>query len=268
VLNEDARRYIEHQTLPLKYWEKLTFSDDLLSNGNSDWENYLLSKGIVKARAVRVISEAALLGGAMSQGINIGLRILSDGAGQFNILCHGLCWVHAERALRRLEGKTEQERQNIAEVQDLLWQYYRKLQEYRENPTVTAKMKLGEDFEQIFSRCYLEQSSLNKVLEQFMSHKKELLEVLDCPRLPLHTNAAETDIREYVTWRKISGGTRSDAGRKARDTFVGLKKTCRKLGISFWQFLLSRSQFDGVIPPLSEVLQAKATVVLQGTTIC
>jgi hypothetical protein len=74
----------------------------------------------------------------------------------------------------------------------------------------------------------------------------------------LHNNAAETDIREFVTRRKMSGGTRSDAGRKARDTFVGLKKTCRKLGVSFWQYLRSRLQADGLIPPLSDLIRQKA----------
>jgi hypothetical protein len=48
--------------------------------------------------------------------------------------------------------------------------------------------------------------------------------------------AAENDIREYVTRRKISGGTRHDHGRMARDPFTGLKKTCRKLALSFWQY--------------------------------
>ena len=37
--------------------------------------------------------------------------ILSDGAPQFNVLVHALCWVHAERALRRLQGNTSQQRQ-------------------------------------------------------------------------------------------------------------------------------------------------------------
>ena len=72
-----------------------------------------------------------------------------------------------------------------------------------------------------------------------MLTKLELLRVLDPPQLqgglageaspantpPLHTNAAEADIREYVTRRKISGGTRHPDGRRARDTFTGLKKT-------------------------------------------
>ena len=61
-------------------------------------------------------------------------------------------------------------------------------------------------------------------MQQFFHHKQELLQVLDLPQLPLHTNAAETDLREYVTRRKISGGTRHDNGRRARDTFTGLKK--------------------------------------------
>jgi hypothetical protein len=68
----------------------------------------------------------------------------------------------------------------------------------------------------------------------------------------------KTDIREYVTRRKFSGGTRSELGRKARDTFVGLKKTCRKLGISFWNYLTSRLHGDEQVLLLSDVIRAKA----------
>ena len=61
--------------------------------------------------------------------------------------------------------------------------------------------------------------------------------VLDRPEIPLHTNGSENDIRCQVTKRKISGGTRSDAGRDCRDAFLGLAKTCAKLGIAFWDYL-------------------------------
>ena len=40
--------------------------------------------------------------------------------------------------------------------------------------------------------------------------------------------------------KKVSGGTRSDEGRRCRDTFATLKKTCRKLDISFWDYLTDR----------------------------
>jgi hypothetical protein len=56
--------------------------------------------------------------------------------------------------------------------------------------------------------------------------------VLDCSELPLHNNLSEGDIREYVKRRKISVGTRSEAGRRCRDTFASLKKSRRKRGIS------------------------------------
>jgi hypothetical protein len=266
VLNEDAKRYLESQGLAAKYWQTLNFSETVLAVEASQWQAYLSGLGIVSAKAVRVVTEAALLGGLMAQGIGKNLRILSDGAGQFNLLLHGLCWVHAERSLRRLQGNTKQQRQNIAEMQDLLWQYYRQLQQYRLTPTAEAKTTLDQEFDQIFGRCYRHHATLNIVLSQFRDHKAELLQVLDCPQLPLHNNSAETDIREYVTRRKISGGSRSEAGRRARDTFVGLKKTCRKLGISFWPYLLSRLRGDDLIPPLPDVIRAKASELSQVVT--
>lgn len=258
ILNDDAQQYLATQGLAAKHWATLTFSDQVLATEATAWQAYLSGLGIVSANAVRVITEAALLGGVLAQGIRDDLRILSDGAGQFNLLHHGLCWVHAERALRRLAGNTAQHRQHIAEMQDLLWTYYRQLQAYRQAPMAEAKQTLEEGFDQLFGRCYRHHASLNIVLQQFRDRKAELLRVLDCPELPLHNNASETDIREYVTRRKISGTTRSEAGRQARDTLVGLKKTCRKLGISFWQYLLSRVQGDDRIPPLPDVIRAKA----------
>jgi hypothetical protein len=57
---------------------------------------------------------------------------------------------------------------------------------------------------------------------------------------PLHTNGSENDIRCQVTKRQVSGGTHSDRGRDCRDTFLGLGKTCRKLGIAFGDYLRAR----------------------------
>ncbi len=68
-------------------------------------------------------------------------------------------------------------------------------------------------------------------MQQFCAHKEELLRVLDAPQVPLHTNAAETDLREYVTRRKISGGTRHDNGRRVRDTFTGKEENLSKISL-------------------------------------
>lgn len=143
VLNEDARGYLEVQGRALQHWEKLTFTDAVLAPDTSAWQVYLSGLGIVSAKAVRVRTVAALLGGVIAQGVGQSLRILSDGAGQFNVLLHGLCWVHAERALRRLQGNTKQQRQNITEMQDLQWLYYRQLQQYPQQPTAEGFITPG-----------------------------------------------------------------------------------------------------------------------------
>ena len=83
--------------------------------------------------------------------------------------------------------------------------------------------------------------------------------VLDRPETPLHTNGSENDIRCHVTRRKISAGTRSDAGRDCRDAFLGLSKTCSKLGIAFWDYLGNRLLVPGhrLIAPLPALIRCR-----------
>ena len=101
-------------------------------------------------------------------------------------------------------------------------------------------------------------ASLNLALKRMHRNKAELLLALERPELPLHNNLSEGDIREYVKRRKISGGTRSDEGRRCRDTFASLKKTCRKLGVSFWSFLNDRLRGAGQIPALPVLIDTRA----------
>ena len=92
------------------------------------------------------------------------------------------------------------------------------------------------------------------------ANKPDLLRVLDRPEIPLHTNGSENDLRCQVLKRKISGGTRSDTGRACRDAFLGLRKTCQKLGLSFWDYLGARLQVAGAagIPSLPDLIQQRA----------
>ena len=101
--------------------------------------------------------------------------------------------------------------------------------------------------------------TLNLALQRTGNNQHELLRVLDKPYLPLHNNLSERDIRDYVKKRKISGSTRSEAGRRCRDTFASLKKTCLKHKNSFWHYLKDRSFGESNIPPLSDLIRAAAT---------
>ena len=63
-----------------------------------------------------------------------------------------------------------------------------------------------------------------------------------------------------MTRRKISSGTRSEAGRDSRDAYLSLLKTCSKVNVSFWDYLGSRLQ----VPDAPEVPRL-ATLVAQKT---
>ena len=83
--------------------------------------------------------------------------------------------------------------------------------------------------------------------------------MLERPGIPLHTNGSEDDVRCCVLCRKISPGTRSDIGRDCSDGFLGLMKTCKKLGISFWNYLGSRFGVENAepVPDLASVVRAQ-----------
>jgi hypothetical protein len=62
-----------------------------------------------------------------------------------------------------------------------------------------------------------------------------------------------------VTIRKISGGTRGEDGRRCRDTFLSLKKTCQKNAISFWDYLGDRLGIaTKIIRRLPDIIRERA----------
>ena len=69
---------------------------------------------------------------------------------------------------------------------------------------------------------------------------------------------SERRLRDSVTKRKIRGGTRSEPGRRARETFASPKKTCRELGVNFWADLQDRVRGVGRIPRLADWIRRKA----------
>ena len=124
-------------------------------------------------------------------------------------------------------------------------------------PTPQWRGRLDNDFDRLFSKK-TGWPELDEELRKIHGKKSELLLVLEHPEIPLHNNLSENDIRQYVKKRKISAGTRSDVGRRCRDTFLSLKTTCRKLGVVFWRYLRDRIRRLNEIPPLTELIRRKA----------
>jgi hypothetical protein len=206
--------------------------------------DHLIAIGITKPNAVRLACEAAVAGSLAHHGLLQDAVIVSDGAGQFDVFLHGLCWIHAERLINRLITVTDEQRAAVALVRHLIWWLYSDLKLYRAVPTARAKASLKARFDRIFGRT-TGFAELDAALARLKERKAELLVVLDRPEVPLNTNSSEHDVRDPVTLRKISGSTRSEDGRRCRDTFLSLKKTCQKNDIPFWTYLGDRL---GIIP--------------------
>jgi len=184
--------------------------------------------------------------------------VVSDDAGQFAVGRHALCWVHAERLVHKLDTFTEQQRTAQQHVRSLIWNFYADLKAYRTSPTPRRRGQLRVRFDRIFRRR-TGFVTLDRLLARLHANKAELLAVLDHPDIPLHTNGSENDIRCQVTKRKVSGGTRSDVGRDCRDAFLGLAKTCAKLGVAFWDYLGTRLGMAGqpAVPPLPDLIRCR-----------
>ena len=258
ILNSEALSYMKQQKLPQNQWFKLSLSPNRVFKNKEEWEEYLNNIGIVKDSHVKKATEGALIGTIINNGVSPKLGIISDGAGQFRLLEHGLCWVHAERLINKLIPLTEEHLRAIEKVQAQIWEFYQDLKNYKNLTAQEQKpqqARLSTRFDEIFSQptCF---EPLELVLARLKRRKAELLKVLEKPELPLHNNASEQDIREFVKKRKISGSTRS-AGR-CRDTFASLKKTCRKLGVSFWNYLIDRVCGKNQIPALAQLIAEKA----------
>lgn len=257
-VTEEALSYMQEQGLAAAIRQQLHLQTPTEISTQEKWRHHLDALGIKGERHMRIATEGALLGGLLEKGLNPELAIISDGAGQFAILLHGLCWIHAERLIHKLIPLNDQHRQAIALVRDQIWSFYADLKTYKTQPDPARIPEFEWRFTSIFTQRTV-YATLDQTLKRLYRHKDELLLVLHRPDIPVHTNGSETDIRDYVKKRKVSGGTRSDLGRQCRDTFASLKKTCRKLGISFWQYLLDRVSLINTIPPLPTIIRNAST---------
>jgi hypothetical protein len=247
ILNDKAFAYMRAQGLPQTLLADLRAIETKTLADSEAWHSLLERLGIENKRHVRIATEGALLGAVAAAGIHPELIIISDDAGQFHVLDHALCWIHAERGLHKLVGYNKAQRAALDWARDEIGGLYQMLKAYKADPGPEARAAIEARFETLCTTrtCF---KTLNNALERLHNNGPELLRSLDRPDIALHNNQAERDIRDYVKKRKISGTTRSEAGRRSRDTFASLKKTCRKLGFSFWHYLSDRLTGTQAVP--------------------
>ncbi len=263
VISEAALAYMRGRALAGPVVERLAAHPAEVFADEAAWTAHLASLGIdrlaVTPDPVRIATEGALWGTIRAQGLLPGTVIVSDDAGQFRLGEHALCWVHAERLVHKLVPANDQQRRAVELTRTLIWWLYADLKAWQRDPCPRRAAALRARFDRIFTRRtgYV---VLDRLLARLHRRKAELLRVLQRPEIPLHTNGSENDIRACVTKRKVSGGTMSEDGRTARDVLLGLLKTCRKLGVSFYRYLGDRLRVPGAVPvpPLPDFVRQAA----------
>lgn len=166
--------------------------------------------------------------------------------------------IHEERHYRKLIPAHPEIALEIEKIRDGIWQLYKDLKVYKEAPTESESLRLCQVFESLFKpKIVSSYQLLNDRLALTYAKRDRLLFVLEHPTTPLHNNLSETGGRGAKVKSKISGGTRSDEGRRAWDTFGSLNLTCRRLGICFYDYLMDRFLEGQTIARLDSIIKER-----------
>jgi len=182
-------------------------------------------------------------------------QLISDDAPQFQQVTaeQALCWVHEGRHYQKLSPFVEYHQQRLSHFLTDFWDFYHKLQRYRESPDNAQALRLGQEFDTLFATV-TGYDELDKRIAKSMARKDKLLLVLRHPALPLHNNPAELAARQRVRKRDISFGPRTQDGVKAWDTFMTLSETAKKLGVNFYRYLHDRVSGARHFPSLASLI--------------
>jgi len=191
--------------------------------------------------------------------------LLCDDAAQYRLVTDelALCWVHEARHYTKLVAHVPLHQRLLDNFRRDFWTYYHELLAYRQQPSPAEATRLEQRFDELFGRV-----TGFVLLDQRIALTREkqasLLLVLRHPELPLHNNPAELAARRRVRKRDVSFGPRSPAGAKAWDTMMTLAATTQQLGVSFVVYLQDRLRQAGQIPPLADLLRARAATLNPG----
>jgi hypothetical protein len=122
VINAQALRYRQEQKLPKGPWNSWRILRGGFE-GAEQWQAHLCALSFTTKRPIRIATEGALLGTLRQRGIPEALAIVSDDAGQLNVLTQGLCWVRAERLIHQLILLNEHYREDQQAIRAQIWDF-------------------------------------------------------------------------------------------------------------------------------------------------
>jgi hypothetical protein len=181
--------------------------------------------------------------------------LLADDAPQFRQITRllALCWVHDGRHYKKLAPVVPLHRVILDKFLTQYWDYYHQLLDYKKDPSDRLSEKLNDKFDALFS-TETGYQPLDARIQKTKNKKVPLLLVLQYPTLPLHNNTSELGARTQARYRDISFHTINKKGTDAKDTFMTIIQTAKKLGVNTYYYLQDRISKKLQLPSLSSLI--------------
>lgn len=214
-----------------------------------------------KINRTRIMEAAAISSYHNEIGMPVVKVLISDDAPQFKLITDEqmLCWVHDGRHYKKLNPLVPLHQEMLDSFLGNYWEYYRKLFNYRQNPDLDHADYLSAEFDNLFSTV-TGYDDLDDRIAKTRAKKDSLLTVLNHPEIPLHNNRSESGARVEKRRADVSLQTKTDEGTKAKDTMMSIVETCKKLGVSAYQFIHDRISQTFEQPSLAELIKIKSKI--------
>jgi hypothetical protein len=212
----------------------------------------------------RIMEAAAIAAYQRQTRVPVVDILLADDAPQFKKLTAelALCWIHEGRHYNRLDPIVPCNVDALKDFKMRLWDFYGDLLKYKNDPNPEKAAKLSIAFDELFATQTI-YDALNDRIEKTRNKKEELLMVLKYPWLPLHNNDSELGARVEKRRQDVSLHTISEAGTTAKDAFLTIVQTAKKLGVNAFKYINDRVSKKFSMPALSDLIVENATPQFQ-----
>ena len=262
--NESSYALMEQMKLPEKQLTRLRESVEQVMMNRPEIDvflNNLFPDPKKHATNRQIILEASAIVAYQKSQRSVAI-LLTDDAPQFKQITEllSLCWVHDGRHYKKLNPFVYS---HINLLNDFLihyWDYYHKLLNYKAQPTIELAQRLEQEFDMLFS-SRTGYAQLDERIKKTQLKKNSLLLVLTHPTLPLHNNASELGARTQARYRDISFHTMSKKGTEAKDTFMTIVETAKKLTVNTYHYFYDRISKKYEMPSLASLIEQHAKFI-------
>jgi len=183
------------------------------------------------------------------------INLISDDAKEYKdiVIAQQLCWIHELRHYRLIKIQTGFMKETLDIFFKKAWDLYKYMSNYKYHPSLDKRLHIEQEFKELFETKW-NNYHIDSLQPNTIGRKAGLLRFLDYPKLEIHNNSCEFDIREKVVKKKISYGHKSIEGCKNGNFWLSLYHTCRKNGVTFWEYLIDRFSNQNLIKQLPVII--------------